>query len=1222
LGRNKQTIAWEPSESRGLITKTLDFDVKGRPFRTWNAIPLPNLTTGLPSRIVTDYAARAQSFYHSDFGFTQVDYDQTPENRILKQYHPRMNGEASSFITFRYGVNTSPVAGYAAHQLLFSEKTDEDGNLFTEYFDKFGNQVKATQPLDRGYTDLALGGVSYLPGNTRYAHTLFTYDRAGRMILVTNPESQVTTIQYDSRGAVLMETHPDRGVSQFRYDSWGRLRFSKDAVDNTYPDPQVNCATVGCHRFQYVKYDKLGRQSESGIVFTTSLVFFDDVAYRNAPDWPTVGFAYKPHVVNVFGTVAPEKGLLVVTKVNHEFTFNAGMSVFTPTVADVYQYGHDVNGNVNLSKFVFNGLSGSHAITYKHNRKGQVVYEGYFSAAYNKNYFKTTVYDDFGRMVSNSSGYEDVAANQSFSREDVRYHYDVIGRLFKKQLGAQSGGASPWLETLDVFHDIRSRITGIQSGRFNMALMYDRRGNVMLQRWQNAQFDVDPTVWNQYRYYYDLDYRLIAADYSTVKFNQSPQTHKTAGVGKVLNGVDGAKVYDMAQDDYHFPAFQAGGELLRNPQLTTVLYTEAPALLAKLQGKLGAPAMNGFAPAFQFGEVDFLESVINPDLSFKKAGEMDLSQREWREEAVELVKIVEANTQAEALVKLQGTPGTLEALTLTGGSGTTWVAKYIGGTGTATGENAWAVIVPDDRYDTWYRYDDVGNFTRMKRRQRENGNWVLNQMDYSYPAGLVSNRLTSVVSTGGYYNTTFTCDGNGNVKSDVGENLSSLTCDWRNRPATMVKGNGDVLRYRYDASGMRNHRKVVPAVGMGYQEFFLPGIILDENGLIQRLDIAEGYAEVAANGKMLRRYVVGDWLGSPRVTIDENGLVIAAGDYYPYGRSMDLRDFNADPEGIRYRFTGHERDPESSYDYHGARYYNAEIGRYLGVDVLSGRAPGWSGYRYAFDNPLRFIDPTGNIEDNYHIYENGTITKEETDDATDSYILHKNNGQTVNIGTFQKTTVERKNSEGETISSDLVNIWGVNFEPLMFTSGNMKETNSYLRPELAAALFGAAYVYHQQTGLKFQLNQLTNSQGTHSGVAINDRGGNADIRYANVHGNVDENVFTSGESGTGVFDLANSINIKNSMALFGFSNSNSVLSENAAGNGPALTGSIFPGHGTKEKPFHHRHHIHFQAYNYSHVGIYVPTAPSQQVQKGNVPLSPYIYPVDKIQQPKAVPNIK
>jgi RHS repeat-associated protein len=73
-------------------------------------------------------------------------------------------------------------------------------------------------------------------------------------------------------------------------------------------------------------------------------------------------------------------------------------------------------------------------------------------------------------------------------------------------------------------------------------------------------------------------------------------------------------------------------------------------------------------------------------------------------------------------------------------------------------------------------------------------------------------------------------------------------------------------------------------------------------------------------------------------------------------------------------FTSKERDAETGLDYFGARYYSGAQGRMTSPDPFMivtaaqdreqlGRylsnPQNWNRYAYAFNNPLRFIDPTG-----------------------------------------------------------------------------------------------------------------------------------------------------------------------------------------------------------------------------------------------------------------------
>ena len=67
------------------------------------------------------------------------------------------------------------------------------------------------------------------------------------------------------------------------------------------------------------------------------------------------------------------------------------------------------------------------------------------------------------------------------------------------------------------------------------------------------------------------------------------------------------------------------------------------------------------------------------------------------------------------------------------------------------------------------------------------------------------------------------------------------------------------------------------------------------------------------------------------------------------------------------RYTGKERDTESGNDYFGARYYASSMGRFLSPDPVIITPERLTNpeqlnlYSYVANNPLRFIDPTGEI---------------------------------------------------------------------------------------------------------------------------------------------------------------------------------------------------------------------------------------------------------------------
>jgi RHS repeat-associated protein len=79
-------------------------------------------------------------------------------------------------------------------------------------------------------------------------------------------------------------------------------------------------------------------------------------------------------------------------------------------------------------------------------------------------------------------------------------------------------------------------------------------------------------------------------------------------------------------------------------------------------------------------------------------------------------------------------------------------------------------------------------------------------------------------------------------------------------------------------------------------------------------------------------------------------------DYYPFGQDRVA----STTDETAYQFTGKEKDSNTGLIYFGARYYDPSIGRFISVDPLADKYPGWSPYVYALDNPLIVVDPDGN----------------------------------------------------------------------------------------------------------------------------------------------------------------------------------------------------------------------------------------------------------------------
>lgn len=112
-----------------------------------------------------------------------------------------------------------------------------------------------------------------------------------------------------------------------------------------------------------------------------------------------------------------------------------------------------------------------------------------------------------------------------------------------------------------------------------------------------------------------------------------------------------------------------------------------------------------------------------------------------------------------------------------------------------------------------------------------------------------------------------------------------------------------------------------------------------------------------------------DHLGTPRLVTGNTGTKLGIHAYYAFGEELSLGLGEGAAERLQY--TGHERDLNGPYssalDYMHARYNSPAQGRFLSIDPVFDQdhvlkqPQRWNRYTYGANNPLSYIDPTGEI---------------------------------------------------------------------------------------------------------------------------------------------------------------------------------------------------------------------------------------------------------------------
>jgi len=215
-----------------------------------------------------------------------------------------------------------------------------------------------------------------------------------------------------------------------------------------------------------------------------------------------------------------------------------------------------------------------------------------------------------------------------------------------------------------------------------------------------------------------------------------------------------------------------------------------------------------------------------------------------------------------------------------------------------------------------------------------------------------SNELTSTPAA------TFTYDANGNMLTKV-DSSGTTTYIWEfeNRLKSVVMpGTGGTVTFKYDPFG----RRIQKLSYIGTTIYLYDG----DNSV----------AEVAPTGALIARYTQHSEIDEPLAQFlsgasgyyEQDGLesvttlsgatasIRNSYTYDSFGNLIASTGSAANP----FQYTGRDFDSETGLRYYRARYYDPELGRFIGEDPILFKG-GNNFFAYVQNNPQNFDDPTG-----------------------------------------------------------------------------------------------------------------------------------------------------------------------------------------------------------------------------------------------------------------------
>jgi RHS repeat-associated protein len=915
LGRNLQ--AQRQLKRATVVETSTQYDSAGRAYRDFK--PFEKDYTGVyRHRFDSLYATNGDAYYNTmdfeeshtnGYPYSEKKYFPDPLARLWKQGSPgtvwRIGG-GHEVLTI-YGSNGyNDLPGYRGNTLFKTSTADEDTLTNWTFVDRFGNNVATV--VEPASLNLC---------------TRMHYDLLGNRTKSISPSGDTSHFVYSPISLLLQKSSPDQGTSQYLYDKNGNLRLIKDAA---HTGSSANSVYLSSNNV-------ITPYSASGQITLTmpGRVNIDARVYE----------------ISEFQTEV----LYVRIKANGTLLKTVQTSGWS-----------GASGSIILPKGTY---------TYEVQATGEAYQGGFgYTISCQTGYeFVYQKFDPFNRLIEVGE-YESNSVSGNFTQANAENtSFPTSNTLLTNVLAYDT-------ESTDAHaagqRNLKGRVSTAKAYRLGTlelttSYSYNPYGNV---EW--AVLTNSANQWWQLKYDYDVQGRLTRKSYLVPSGYNLYTFYEYDQMGRLTNAYTGTNADGSGKTQEAAYTYYAGGATKRT-QLASVqgvdyrYNTRDWVMMINHQNlnKDQDPGHDGPGGA-GVGYVDKFGMVI---------GYNEIGHIGWAQGAVAKYN----GNITWAMYNMAGvtiTPGSQYAPTsLVGNTYSYDRASRI--LGANFGFYAYDQIAEEwgwwgtTRYDeSGYQFDANGNITALQR-YGNNGS-LMDNLTYVYATS--TNRLRHIsdsvpagdfqVDIDNQQADNYAYDSNGNLQKDDQRDIGFVVNDIRNLPISMwKKSTGAEYRYYYDDNGMRIRKDGLTT------EYYVNGPGGNTEAIV-RSDLTKATHNIWGNDNLgqvkrdgsswSKYYYLKDHLGNIRMTVDASCDIASYDDFYPFGMVMDGRSANIGQGDTRYKFTEKERDVESQYDYFGARYYDARVGRFGSVDRMAMRFPQASPYAYASSsNPLRAIDANG-----------------------------------------------------------------------------------------------------------------------------------------------------------------------------------------------------------------------------------------------------------------------